>query len=352
MILVTVLRPARVFIEERALDYPLGKDLWDRFSAEGPPPVLIGSHNRVGLPGMKGFKAYAEAKRTLVVGVRKTLSFQSCRPSAHYQLPLVTSCPGMCEYCYLMTTLGPRPYIRVYVNLDEILDRALEYVEKRAPQVTIFEGAATSDPLPVEPYTGALARTITVFGRTALARFRFATKDDGVEPLLGLEHNGHTSVRFSLNPRTVIRRHEHRVPDLERRLAAAARTAAAGYPVGFLIAPIILEGDWRAEYGALLDELAAALRAAGAGERTATGVAPPPTFELITHRFTPKAKKTILTIFPGTTLPLDETSRRWKMGQFGYGKYVYRPEDMEEVGAFFEERIAALFPGAEVLYLV
>ncbi len=341
------MRSARVFIEERALEYPLGKELWDRFSARGPAPTLIGSHNRVGLPSLKGFKAYAEAKRTLVVGVRKTLSFQSCKPSAHYQLPLVTSCPGMCEYCYLMTTLGPRPYVRVYVNLDEILGRALDYVEKRAPEVTVFEGAATSDPLPLETLTGALAKVITAFGRTALARFRFATKDDGVGPLLDLPHEGHTEVRFSLNTRTVIRRHEHRVPDLERRVAAAARTAAAGYPVGFLIAPIILDSDWRADYGDLLEELATALREAGL-----PGGTPPTTFELITHRFTPKAKQTIRGIFPGTTLPLDETRRRWKMGQFGYGKYLYRAEEMEEVRSFFEERIAALFPEAKILYLV
>ncbi|MHB0884342.1 MAG: spore photoproduct lyase [Bacillota bacterium] len=344
---LTVFKPARVFIEEGALEHPLGKELWDRFSVRGPAPTLIGSHNRVGMPAMKGFKAYAEAKRTLVIGVRKTLSFQSCKPSAHYQLPLVTSCPGMCEYCYLMTTLGPRPYVRVYVNLDEILGQALEYVEKRAPQVTIFEGAATSDPLPLETLTGALAKAITVFGRTALARFRFATKDDSVAPLLDLDHGGHTEVRFSLNTRTVIRRHEHRVPDLERRVAAAARTAAAGYPVGFLIAPIFLDGDWRADYGDLLEELAAALRQAGL-----PGGAPPTTFELITHRFTPKAKQTILSIFPGTTLPLDESRRRWKMGQFGYGKYLYRAEEMGEVRSFFEDRIAALFPGAKILYLV
>ncbi len=339
-----IFRPIRVFIEEAALGYELGRSLRDRFAAEGPPPVILKRGGRLGTPGLEGLKAYAEAKRTLVVGVRRTLAFQSCRPSAHYQLPLVSSCPGMCEYCYLMTTLGPRPYVRIYVNLDEIFDRALTYVRKRQPETTVFEGAATSDPLPLEAYTGALAKAITLFGRTKMVRFRFATKDDGVEPLLGLAHDGHTEVRFSLNTRAVIRRHEHHVPGLEDRLEAAARVAGAGYPIGFLIAPIILAGDWRREYGALLEETATAL-----GRH---GPAVPVTFELISHRFTPRAKKAILSVFPATTLPMDEAGRRWKMGQFGYGKYLYQPDKLAEARRFFEGEVGRLFPRSRILYLV
>jgi len=40
---------------------------------------------------------------------------------------------------------------------------------------TIFEGAATSDPVPVEPYTGALAETIRFFASQEHGKFRFVT---------------------------------------------------------------------------------------------------------------------------------------------------------------------------------
>ncbi|KJS15768.1 MAG: hypothetical protein VR69_11990 [Peptococcaceae bacterium BRH_c4b] len=56
------------------------------------------------------------------------------------------------------TTLGNKPYVRVYVNIDEILSAAGKYILERAPEITVFEGAATSDPLPVERYTGSLTR--------------------------------------------------------------------------------------------------------------------------------------------------------------------------------------------------
>jgi spore photoproduct lyase len=117
------------------------------FKLEKVPVSMTGSHNRVtGIPGKTPREAYLEAKRTLVVGVRRTLQFSSCKPSAHYQLPLATSCTGWCQYCYLNTTLGKKPYVRIYVNVEEILQQAGEYIKKRAPETTVFEGAATSDP--------------------------------------------------------------------------------------------------------------------------------------------------------------------------------------------------------------
>lgn len=342
---LAVFVPKRVLFEHQALDYPLGKELYDRFWRAGIPVSMIPSHNRMtGVPGRTPAEAYREAKATLVVGVRRTLKFQTCKPSAHFQLPLVTSCPGMCEYCYLQTTLGRKPYIRVYVNLDEILAAAQREIEARAPAVTVFEGAATSDPLPVERYTGALARTIAFFGRTQLGRFRFVTKFTDVDSLLGAEHNGHTRFRFSLNTDRVIRAYEHATPTARERVAAAAKVAGAGYPIGFLIAPVFLDADWRGEYAALLDDLRAALPDGAAGGDI--------TFELITHRFTARAKANIRAVFPDSRLPLDEAERRFKFGQFGYGKYVYSEERVREAKEFFLAAIAARFPGARVEYFV
>ena len=198
--------PKRALFEEQALDYPLGREIQQKLRQQGVEVRIIGSHNRVmGIPGKTPWEGYLEAKRTLVVGVRKTLKFETCKPSAHYQLPLVTSCPGMCEYCYLATTLGKKPYLRVYVNIDEILNQAAKYIEERQPEITLFEGAATSDPLPVEVYTGGLRKAIEFFGGEKLGRFRFVTKFTGVEPLLDARHNGHTRFRFSITSDWVIK---------------------------------------------------------------------------------------------------------------------------------------------------
>lgn len=334
--------PHRILFEQSALEYPLGKELWQRFEDEGKELQMIGSHNRVtGLPGATAAQKFREAKQTLVVGVRRTLTFASCRPSADYQLALSTSCPGMCEYCYLHTTLGRQPVVRLYVNLDEIFTEALRTIKERAPMVTVFEGAATSDPLPLEPYSGALAKAILFFSRQEHARFRFVTKFTCVEPLLELEHRDKTEIRFSVNREDIIHRFEHRTPPLNERLAAAARVWQAGYPLGFLIAPIFLDFGWRDTYKKMLQQVKETLPANVS-----------PTFELVTHRFTTRGKANIEAIFTKSDLPLTEEERRFKFGQFGYGKYLYKPEAMKEAQAFFTETIGQLFPEGKLLYFV
>lgn len=385
-------RPKRVFFERAALDHDLGRRLWERLGRggeEGPAEVrVIPSHNRVsGLSVATAAEAYREAKRTLVVGVRKGLDFAPCRPSADYQLPLVTSCPGLCEYCYLQTTLGPRPYVRVYVNLDEILGAAAGLARARlaegspdqraratpatggaaaplgsasagagsgARRPVYFEGAAVGDPVPVEPLTGALATAVRFFAGLPGARFRFVTKFPDVDGLLGLDHRGHTRARVTVNTPRVIREFDRGTPGLETRLETLARLAGAGYPVGPMVAPVFLEGEWRREYEELFARLSEVLAASSGPDATDAGADgyARPTLEVVTHRFTARARKVILDRFPGSRLPLGGEGRRLKRGQFGYFKYVYPDELLQEAGGYFRALAERYLPGVTFEYLV
>jgi spore photoproduct lyase len=336
-----VFQPERVFFERDALSYPLGEKLYNYFQQQNIEVRFTTTHNRVtGIPGKSVQEKFVRSKRTLVVGVRISKEFATCRPSAHYQLPLATGCPGSCEYCYLHTNMGRRPYVRIYVNQEEILNKAQDYIKERLPETTVFEGAATADPLSVEPYSGALANTITFFADQENASFRFVTKFTDVDSLLPLKHNNKTRFRFSINSPEVIKEYEHATPRLEARLQAASKVAAAEYPLGFMIAPIIAEKNWKQEYSELIKEL------------HPFADYPELTFELITHRFTARAKEVILELFPETKLPLDTEKRRFKWGQFGYGKYLYPKEVASEIEGFFREQIEQQFPNAKIDYFV
>lgn len=336
--------PKHAYFEPAALDYPLGRELYNRLETLGVPIDITGSHNRVtGLAAKTPGEAYRLAKTTLVAGVRRSKDFATCKPSAHYQLPLNTSCPSRCEYCYLATTLGKKPYLRVYVNIEEILAKAAQYINERAPQITVFEGAATSDPLPTEHLTGLLKRTIEFFGQQPYGRFRFVTKHTHVEPLLSARHRCHTRFRFSLNADSVIKNYEHHTPLLEARIAAAEKVARAGYPLGFIIAPIFYFPGWEKEYDGLLQSLANQVPKEAQDNLS---------FELITHRYTKRAKANILSIYPATKLPMTESERKYKYGQFGYGKYIYPLEIMQELKEYIEHRIHSYFPAAQIDYFV
>ncbi|VBB05810.1 radical sam alpha/beta horseshoe [Lucifera butyrica] len=336
--------PQRIFFEPRALEYPLGRQLYQTLQTMKIEIHQTPSHNRVsGIPGRTVQERFREAKKTLVVGVKKISPFSPCKPSAHYQLPLTTSCPGMCEYCYLATTLGKKPYLRVYVNIDEILEQAQAYIQERCPEITVFEGAATSDPIPTEYLTGLLYKTIEFFGKQNAGRFRFVTKHDDVDSLLSAQHNGHTRFRFSLNAAAIINNYEHATATMEERIAAAAKVAAAGYPLGFIIAPLFYFPGWQEEYGRMFRSLERFLPQPGR-----SGVS----FEFISHRFTRKAKNNIMEIFPESKLPMEEENRKFKYGQFGYGKFIYEKEFLEEMNIFMKEQVESYFPEAHINYFI
>jgi spore photoproduct lyase len=338
---MNLFQPTRVFFEADALDYPLGRQIHDYFSRMGLPIKFTGSHNRVtGIPGKTPRQSYLEGKRTLVVGVKRDLKFDTCKPSADFQFTLGTSCPGQCQFCYLQTHLGKKPYIRVYVNLEEILARIKTTMTANLPAITTFEAASTSDPLAVEHITGSLAQTITFFGALTHARLRVVTKFANVAPLLKLDHQHNTKFRFSLNTAAVIRNYEPRTASFAERIAAANQITQAGYPLGFIIAPLFIYPGYEADYAAMFEQLAATLN-------------PRPeqlSFELITHRFTARAKNIILERFPGTRLDLDETKRRRKFGRYGLVKYIYAPNDYRELQKNIFAAIERFFPKAKIEY--
>ena len=210
-------------------------------------------------------------------------------------------------------------------------------------EVTSFEGSATSDPLCVEPYTHTLLKAIEFFAKEDKGRFRFVTKYSDVDSLVNLDHRGKTEVRFSINTDRVRDTFEHYTATIDARIHAAVKMMKAGYPVGFLIAPVFLYENWREEYQQLIYKLKDELP-----EKREH----PLYFEVITHRYTSRAKEQIEQIFPENQLPMNDEERQFKYGQFGYGKFVYKKEDMQDVKAFFQQKLKEAFPECDIKYIV
>lgn len=337
--------PNRIIFEKGSMDYEMGSNIYDRFRDKDDIEIINLNSNKYKhhIPGDDLYAQYREGKKTLIVGMKKSMKFQSCKPSAHFQLPLISGCMGQCEYCYLNTRLGDKPFVKVYVNIEKILDAANKYTNERLPEITMFEGAATSDPIPVEPYTHSLKQSIAFFGKLDNARLRFVTKYNDIETLLNVEHNGHTEIRFSINTSTIIDKYEHFTASRNKRIEASMRVAEAGYPIGFLIAPVFIYPDWKKEYNDLLITL---------HKKLPKNLKFPITFEIISHRYTTTAKNRILQVFPESELPMNDEERKFKYGQFGYGKYMYDTGSIHEIKAFFTERIDQLFDNKHLLYII
>ena len=343
--------PQQALFTPAALEEAWGRQIYRRVEAL-EIPIEILKHNRLtGLRGDDDRATYNKAKRTLAVvnAAPGAAKLQPIPPSADWQFHIAEGCPAHCQYCYLAGSLAGPPVIRAFANLPGILDNLARYETPGAGRNeaagTTFEASCYTDPLSLEHLTGSLAECIRWFGTRGYAYLRYTTKFDAVEPLLDLPHNGHTRPRASVNADAVARRLEGGVASVSARLNALRLLAlprsegGGGYPIGLVIAPIILVDDWEAQYSQLLDDAEAAV-----------GFADNITFELITHRFTPGSKEVLQSWYPNTTLDMTEETRSEKRNKFGGVKYVYPAETMKLLRRFFEAEIARRFPQARILY--
>lgn len=223
------------------------------------------------------------------------------------------------------------------------MPEAQGYIDEGLPEITIFEGSATCDPVPVEPYSHSLKRAIEFFANSEKGRFRFVTKYTDVDSLLDANHKGHTEIRFTLNTNKVINDYEKGTASLEKRIEACKKVVSAGYPMGFIIAPIFLYENWKEEYRNLFLDLK---------KQLPLNFPYPLTFEVISHRYTTRAKNVILEVFPDTSLPMNDEIRTYKYGQFGYGKFVYTKEELRDIKVFFTAEISTIFEDADIKYII
>ncbi len=294
--------PKRVVATPAAYDHAHGRRIMTLVEAAGIEVERLPGNRLAGLRGESERETYARAKATLaiVVSPPSRRQLQPIAPSADWRVDLAEGCQAHCQYCYLAGSLSGPPVTRVYADLDDILAGLRDYAgrgtitsrrEARRDEGTTFEASCYTDPLALEHLTGSWRRAVEHFGAwDAPVQLRWTTKFDDVAGFIGLPHHGRTRVRVSVNCIPVTTRIEGGTSRLPDRLAGLRRLAQDGYPVGLTIAPIIAVPDWRAHYGALLNDIADAVSDVPGLDLTA---------ELITHRFTPGSKEVLVVQDPG-----------------------------------------------------
>lgn len=273
------------------------------------------------------------------MGVRKTHKYVENHKVSDYLVPYTSSgCSAMCLYCYLVCNYNKCAYLRLFVNREQMLDKLIGFSQRTERPLT-YEIGSNSDLLLENRVTGNLPWTIERFGAEGRGRVTFPTKFSDVRALLPLRHEGKTIFRMSVNPSPLIRRVELGTAPLEARMQAVNEMARAGYPVGLLIAPVILDGDWRLLYGDLIDQLAQGLT--GPVRRAAQ-------IEIIFMTYSYVHRALNAEAFPNAPSLYDPQ----QMTARGRGKYRYRDPLRQEAVAFLRERIARALPDMRILYIV
>ena len=217
-------------------------------------------HNRVDLGEADALAALKRGKRTLVLGEHRSAVRQSAEQGNtcpnYWHFSPYGFCPYGCRYCYLAGTPGVRfsPTVKVFLNLPEILAE-IDRVATRLSEPTAFYLGKLQDGLALDPLTGYSRTLVPFFAGHRYARMTLLTKSAGVENLLDLDHGGHTTLSWSLNPAETIAAFEAGTPPLAERLRAMKRCAGAGYPVRAVVMPIIPVPGWQQSYEGFLDGL-------------------------------------------------------------------------------------------------
>lgn len=325
-----------VYYEPAALDYALGRTLRDKYA--DLPWVRIDSHNRIPELTAAENKDFPKLKNHLIIGVRKTHNYVPNHKVSDWLVPYTSSgCRAMCLYCYLVCNYNKCAYLRLFVNREQMLDRLLKK-DAAAPVPQTFEIGSNSDLLLENRITDNLPYTIERFAREGRGRLTFPTKFDMVAPLLDLEHGGKTIFRMSVNPQEIIRRVELGTSPLGARIRALNDVAEAGYPVGLLIAPVILLPDWKRLYGELIDQLADELSAKVLRNGFIEII-------LMTYSFVQNAINT--EAFPNAVQLFD----RETMTGRGRGKYCYRADVRAEAESFLRQKLSQRLGTMPILYI-
>jgi len=200
-------------------------------------------------------------KQILFLTTQKGRFFKKCPGTKgliccnYYVVNFATNCHLDCSYCILQGYYENNPFITFFVNVDDLLHE-LDQVFTEDPQRMYRVGTGEfTDSLAMDEITNFSRIVVPFFAMHPNATLELKTKADTIENLLTLDHQGRTSVAWSVNPPKTIASEEPKTATLDERLRAAIQCRDAGYQIGFHFDPILLYPDWEQEYHQVIERL-------------------------------------------------------------------------------------------------
>ena len=160
-----------------------------------------------------------------------------------------------------------------------------------------------------------------------------------VDSILNLDHQGKIIIRMSVNPQEIISEIEIGTSPLKNRVEAINKLKKAGYPVGILIAPVVLVDNWKEKYEDLVKYVS---------ENLSDEVKEDVFFEIIFMTYSYVHNAINQEAFPNA---IDLYNKDLMMVR-GRGRYMYKKEIREEGSVFFEKIMNKYFAKNKIKYIV
>lgn len=329
--------PKEIYYEPEALKYELGKYLKEKFSSV--KWISIENHNNIPYFRQMQNREFLKIKQNIIIGVRKTHKYKENHKISDYLVPYTSSgCSASCLYCYLVCHYNKCSYLRLFVNREQMLNKLINK-SKNSTKLLTFEIGSNSDLILENTITNNLPWTIENFAKKGSGFLTFPTKFNMVTPLLNLKHSGKTIIRVSVNPEYIINKVELGTSSLNDRIRALNMLCDSEYPVGILIAPVIMIENWKSLYIELLDTLESLL---------SKKVKDSMTIEIIFMTYSYIHRIINSQAFPNAIDLFDKL----QMTGGGFGKYYYKKNLKQKVETFLKYEISKRFPNAKIVYIV
>ena len=330
-------KPKALYCERNIENYTLGKELLEKY--KDVPIIEIDSHNNIEEMRKKQNSEFPDMKRNLIIGVRKTHKFVENHKTSDYLVPYTSSgCTAMCMYCYLVCNYNKCAYLRIFVNREEMLDKIIKTAQKSEKELT-FEIGSNSDLILENTITNNLVWTIENFANTEKGKLTLPTKFNMVDDILTLKHNRKVIIRMSVNPEEIINKVEFGTSRLAQRVEAINKLVEADYPVGILIAPVILVENWKELYSNLIKYLYDNL-----SEKVKKEVF----FEIIFMTYSYVHNAINREAFPNA---INLFNKDIMTGR-GKGKYMYKEYIRKEGEEFLRNEMYKYFKNNKIMYVV
>jgi len=251
--------PERIYINQGAADFPLGKKFLKTFSKA---KIITMAQGEAAPSFTSSRKDFIKGKKSLFLTEQKgALVRKLTRPYGHhlpeYYLYHAVGCPYDCQYCFLQQWLQ-KPLPTIFVNRENFFEQIEAVLKMRDGGIYLHAGEMADALIwdRVSSFSETLARCCHRFPEMFC---ELRTKSAEVEKLLTISPVKNMIISWSLSPAEAISRFEPKTPSLEKRLEAIRRVAQAGFQVALRFDPVICVEDFEKDYSFLIKKIAQAL---------------------------------------------------------------------------------------------
>ena len=244
---------SHLYVESAARDYPLTGKLLKRFPKS--QRVWIDDYLEVFARSRQNFQMQKRSMKLILAVKKDNFLYAGSNnaqdfgyPNFHYNT-LILNCLYNCDYCFLQG-MYPSANVVLYVNTEDFFEATRRAVERRAdPDTPLYLAISyDTDLLAFESLAHYCRLWIEFCRETPDLLVEIRTKSANYAGLGKLPPHPRAILAWTLSPDEVVRAYEKLTPSLDKRLQAAARAQADGWPVCLCFDPVLRIPNWREAY--------------------------------------------------------------------------------------------------------